>query len=89
MEKEELVVAMLPNMKLTEERKVCILGLTYAWKNLFKVIDGPNCPFGSVALHPLTFAAQRFGHSSVGRVHVVLGSFGPVGVARLQIYRRA
>ena len=89
MKKEELVVEMLPNARLTEERKVSILGLTYAWKNLFKVIDGPNYPVGSVTLHPLTFAAQRFGHSSVERVHVVLGSFGPVGVARFQIYRRA
>lgn len=67
MEKEELVVEMLPNVRLTEERRVRILGLTYAWENLFKVIDGPNCPVGSVTLHPLSFAPQRFGHSSVGR----------------------
>ena len=82
------MVEMLPNAKLTEERKECIRGLTYAWRNPFKVIDGPSCPVGSVTLHPLTFAAQRFGHSSVGRVHVLLGSFGPVGVTRLQIYQR-
>ena len=50
-----------------------------------KIIDGSNCPVGSVTLYFATFAAQRFGHSSVGRVPVVLGSFDSVGVFKSMV----